>query len=64
MPRLSVQLGAGTNPKIVSEVLGHKEVAITVDRYSQALPKLHTRRWRTSTRSWAEEHAAPPHVRR
>jgi len=27
----------------VSEVLGHKEVAITLDRYSHALPTLHTR---------------------
>jgi hypothetical protein len=34
------QLAAGTNPKIVSEVLGHKEVAITLDRYSHALPTL------------------------
>lgn len=25
----TLQLAAGTNPKIVSEVLGHKEVAIT-----------------------------------
>lgn len=33
----TLQLAAGTNPKIVSEVLGHKEVAITLDRYSHAL---------------------------
>jgi len=26
----------------VSEVLGHKEVGITLDRYSHALPTLHT----------------------
>ncbi|MGH2456615.1 MAG: hypothetical protein ACRDHD_10220, partial [Candidatus Limnocylindria bacterium] len=31
------------SPKIVSEVLGHKEVAITLDRYSHALPTLHTK---------------------
>jgi hypothetical protein len=31
---------AGTIPKIVSEVLGHKDVAITLDRYSHALPTL------------------------
>ncbi|HUH03805.1 MAG TPA: site-specific integrase, partial [Kofleriaceae bacterium] len=36
----TLQLAAGTNPKIVSEVLGHKEVAITLDRYSHALPTL------------------------
>ena len=28
------------HPKIVSEVLGHKEVAITLDRYSHGLPTL------------------------
>jgi hypothetical protein len=38
----TLQLAAGTNPKIVSEVLGHKEVGITLDRYSRALPTLHT----------------------
>ncbi|MGH2601097.1 MAG: hypothetical protein ACRDJ9_17135, partial [Dehalococcoidia bacterium] len=36
----TLQLAAGTNPKIVSEVLGHKEVAIILDRYSHALPTL------------------------
>jgi integrase len=36
----TLQLAAGTNPKIVSEVLGHKEMAITLDRYSHALPTL------------------------
>ncbi|MDQ3691954.1 MAG: tyrosine-type recombinase/integrase [Chloroflexota bacterium] len=39
----TLQLAADTNPKIVSEVLGHKEVAITLDRYSHALPTLHTK---------------------
>jgi integrase len=36
----TLQLAAGTNPKIVSEMLGHKEVNITLDRYSHALPTL------------------------
>ena len=36
----TLQLTAGTNPKIVSESLGHKEVAITLDRYGHALPTL------------------------
>jgi hypothetical protein len=39
----TLQLAAGTNPKIVSEVPGHKEVAITLDRYSHALPTLQAR---------------------
>jgi hypothetical protein len=36
----TLQLAAGTNPKIVAEVLGHKDVAITLDRYSHALPTM------------------------
>jgi hypothetical protein len=36
----TLQLAAGANPKIVSEVLGHKEIAITLDRYSHALPTM------------------------
>jgi hypothetical protein len=36
----TLQLAAGTNPKIVSEVLGHKDVAITLGRYSHALPTM------------------------
>jgi len=36
----TLQLAAGTNPKIVSEVLGHRDVAITLDRYSHALPTM------------------------
>jgi hypothetical protein len=39
----TLQLAAGTNPKIVREALGHKKVAITLDRYSHALPTLHTK---------------------
>ena len=38
----TLQLMAGTNPKVVSEVLGHKDVAITLDRYSHALPTMQT----------------------
>jgi hypothetical protein len=38
----TLQLMAGTNPKVVSEVLGHKEIAITLDRYSHALPTMQT----------------------
>jgi len=36
----TLQLAAGTNPKIVSEVLGHRDVAITLDRYSPAMPTM------------------------
>ena len=49
----TLQLAAGTNPKIVSEVLGHKEIAITLDRYSHALPTMRPRPWLVSTRSSA-----------
>lgn len=37
----TLQLAVDTNPKIVSEVLGHKDVAITLDRYSHAMPTTH-----------------------
>lgn len=33
-------LNAGVNPKIVSEMLGHTSVAITLDRYSHVIPTL------------------------
>jgi integrase len=38
--RATLRLAAGTNPKIVFEVLGHKDVAITLDRYSHAMPTM------------------------
>ena len=36
----TLQPTAGTNPKMLSEVLGQKEVGITLDRYSHVLPTL------------------------
>jgi len=33
-------LGSGVNPKIVSEMLGHSTVAITLDLYSHVLPTM------------------------
>ena len=39
-PRVTLQLAAGTNPKIVSGVPGHMEIAITLDHYSHALPTM------------------------
>jgi integrase len=33
-------LGRGVNPKIVSELLGHSTVAITLDLYSHLLPTM------------------------
>jgi integrase len=35
------QLAAGTSPKLVAEVLGHKDVGITFDRYSHSQPAMH-----------------------
>jgi hypothetical protein len=34
---------AGASPKIVSEVVGHEEIGITLDRYSHAVTTLHTK---------------------
>ncbi|MBA3586373.1 MAG: site-specific integrase [Chloroflexi bacterium] len=36
----TLQMAAGTNPKIVSEMLRHKDVQITLDRNSHSLPTL------------------------
>lgn len=33
-------LGANVNPKIVSELLGHASIAITLDTYSHVLPNM------------------------
>ena len=33
-------LGAGINPKVVSEALGHSSVTITLDTYSHVLPNM------------------------
>ena len=36
----SLQLQAGTNPKIVQERLGHSSISITLDTYSHVIPGL------------------------
>lgn len=33
-------LGQGVNPKIVSEMLGHASISITLDTYSHVLPDM------------------------
>jgi len=35
-----LHLAVGTNPKLVAEVLGHKDVGITLDRYSHSQPAM------------------------
>lgn len=37
----SLLLGRGVHPKIVSEMLGHSTVAITLDTYSHVAPSMH-----------------------
>jgi integrase len=37
-------LSRGVHPKIVSEMLGHSTVAITLDVYSHVTPAMHPRR--------------------
>ncbi|CAN5246739.1 site-specific integrase [soil metagenome] len=34
-------LSAGTHPKIVSEMLGHSSIALTLDTYSHVIPAMH-----------------------
>jgi integrase len=36
----SIQLMAGTNPKIVQEALGHSQISLTLDTYSHVIPSL------------------------
>ena len=36
----TLMLIAGVNPKVVSEMLGHTSVAITLDRYSHVMPTM------------------------
>ncbi len=36
----TLMLSAGVNPKMVSEMLGHTSVAITLDRYSHVIPTM------------------------
>jgi len=40
-PTQRLQLAAGTGPKLVAEVLRHKDVGITLDRYSHSQPAMH-----------------------
>ncbi|MDQ5839706.1 MAG: site-specific integrase [Chloroflexota bacterium] len=37
----TLQLAAGTSPKLAAEVLGHKDVDMTLNRYSHSLPTMH-----------------------
>ena len=37
----TLMLGRGVQPKLVSEMLGHASIAITLDTYSHALPSMH-----------------------
>ena len=36
----TIVLGRGVNPKIVSEMLGHTSIAITLDLYSHVIPTM------------------------
>ena len=36
----SLQLARGENPKVVQELLGHSQIAVTMDIYSHALPTM------------------------
>jgi integrase len=36
----SILLAAGTHPKVVSELLGHSSIGLTLDTYSHLIPSL------------------------
>ena len=35
------KLGKGVHPKVVSELLGHSQVSVTLDLYSHVTPTIH-----------------------
>src|SRR6202008_371274 len=37
----SLALAANIHPKVVSELLGHSQISITLDTYSHVMPNLH-----------------------
>ena len=41
----SVALSQGVHPKIVSEMLGHSRISLTLDVYSHSLPTLQAEAW-------------------
>ncbi|MGA7912037.1 MAG: tyrosine-type recombinase/integrase [Candidatus Dormiibacterota bacterium] len=51
----TVLLGRGAHPKIVSEMLGHSTVAITLDVYSHVTPAMHRGQRSRWTRFWGNE---------
>ncbi|HEV8627472.1 MAG TPA: tyrosine-type recombinase/integrase [Acidimicrobiia bacterium] len=40
-------LGRGIHPKVVSELLGHSQVGVTLDLYSHVTPTMHQQAART-----------------
>jgi integrase len=43
-PQLTMIFQAGENPKMVSERLGHSNIALTLDVYTHVLPDMQHRR--------------------
>lgn len=56
----TLQLAAGTNPKIVSEVLGHKDVAIALDDTATPCQPCRPRLWAASMGSSADRRLGAP----
>jgi integrase len=38
--RISYQMGAGTNSKVIQEMLGHGDIYMTMNVYSHSLPTM------------------------
>jgi integrase len=51
----TILLSRGTHPKVVQEILGHSQIAMTLDVYSHVLPSMQE----DVTKCWDDDFGAP-----
>ncbi len=51
----TILLTRGTHPKVVEEILGHSQIAMTLDVYSHVLPSMQE----DVTKRWDDDFGAP-----
>ena len=51
----TILLSRGTHPKVVQEILGHSQIAMTLDVYSHVLPSMQE----DVTKRWDDDFGAP-----
>ncbi len=52
----TILLTMGVHPKVVQEILGHSQIAMTMDIYSHVMPSMH----KDVTKLWDAEFKEPP----